>query len=143
MSNYKTEAEIIAIVRGFESCETDKETFKHQDHLTVAVCYLQDLSVVDAANRLRESLLRFLDHHGVDRKKYNETITVFWLEVVLDELKSLPSDSSLVTKCNVVHESFSSAGLAMEYYSPELLSSERARAEFVNPDLKDWKVSEI
>ena len=140
MAIYQTEAEIEAVVRGFESCETDKGAFKHQDHLTVAVCYLQELSVADATNKLRESLLRFVDHHGVDRKKYNETITVFWLEVVAEELKSLPSDSSLVAKCNVVEEALSNAGLAMEYYSPELLFSEKAREEFVRPDLKDWKM---
>jgi hypothetical protein len=140
MSNYQTEAEITAIVRGFETCETDKAAFKHQDHLTVAVCYLQELSVADATNKLRESLLRFVDHHGVDRKKYNETITVFWLEVVARALEELPRDSSLITKCNAVAEVLSNAGLAMEYYSPELLSSERARAEFVKPDLKDWNV---
>jgi len=140
MHTYKTEEEIAAVVQGFESCDTDKAAFKHQDHLTVAVCYLQELSVADATNKLRTALLRFVDHHGVDRKKYNETITVFWLEVVAEKLRSFPLESSKVTKCNAVIEGLSDAGLMLEYYSAELLFSNRARGEFVSPDLKDWNV---
>ena len=140
MKPYMTDEEVRAVVRGFESCETDKAEFKHRDHLTVAVCYLQDLSVAEATEKLRASLFRFVDHHGVDRKKYNETITVFWLEVVGEKLKSLPLNSSLLTKCNVVIEALSDAGLMLEYYSADLLFSDKAREAFVRPDLKDWRV---
>jgi hypothetical protein len=79
-----------------------------------------------------------VDHHGWDRKKYNETITVFWLEIVAEKLRSLPVESSLPTKCNMVIEELSDAGLMLEYYSADLLFSDKARAEFVRPDLKDW-----
>jgi hypothetical protein len=140
MTTYQTEEEILAVVRGFESCETDKAAFKHQDHLTVAVCYLQDLDIADATNKLRTALLRFIDLHGVDRKKYNETITVFWLELVAGVLATVEHNSTLVSKCNLVVESLSNAGLAMEYYSADLLFSDKAREEFVGPDLKDWNV---
>jgi len=140
MKPYVTDEEVRTVVRGFESCETDKADFKHQDHLTVAVCYLQDLSVAKATEKLRASLFRFVDHHGVDRKKYNETITVFWLEIVAEKLRDVPRESSLLTKCNVVVEALSDAGLMLDYYSADLLFSEEARAEFVRPDLKDWRV---
>jgi len=141
VKRYVTDEAVRAVVRGFETCETDKTDFKHQDHLIVAVCYLQDLSVAEATDKLRAALFRFVDHHGVDRKKYNETITVFWLEVVAEKLRSLPPESSLPTKCNVVVEALSDAGLMLEYYSADLLFSDRAREEFVRPDLKDWRVS--
>src|SRR5258705_12573347 len=83
---YATESEIEAVVRGFESCETDKTNFKHRDHLTVAVYYLQAADIQQASERMRSALFAFLDHHGVDRKKYNETITVFWLKWVSQDL---------------------------------------------------------
>ena len=136
---YKTEAEIKAIVDGFESCGTDKAAFKHLDHLTVAVFYLQELDIDAATVRLREALLRFVDHHKVDRRKYNQTITVFWLELVNEELKKLPSSTTLVEKCNKVIESLNESGLALQYYSTELLFSDKARETFVRPDLKDWR----
>lgn len=139
MSTYQTEAEIMAVLRGLESCETDKSAFKHQDHLTVAVCYLQDLSVEEAVGTMHDALLRFLDHHKVDRQKYNETITVFWFEVIAQQLQSLPPNSSLVEKCNAVIETFNGVELIYEYYSTEVLFSVRARSEFVGPDLRDWR----
>jgi hypothetical protein len=92
---YTNPDEIIANVDGFESCHTGKDSFRHHDHLVVAAFYLQQLSLTDAICRMRTNLLRFLDHHQVDRQKYNETITVFWFELVSDLLNKLPADSTL------------------------------------------------
>ena len=136
---YTNPNEIIANVDGFESCRTGKDSFKHQDHLIVAAFYLQQLSVADAISRMRHNLLQFLDHHEVDRQKYNETITVFWFELVADHLSALPADSTLIEKCNAVVESFDSSALVFEYYSRERLFSDQARTNFVRPDLKDWR----
>ena len=138
MTRFQNEDDIARIVSGFESCTTDKNEFKHQDHLTVAVAYLQALTIPEATTRLRESLLRFVDHHSVDRQKYNETITVFWLELVAAELEKL-TNRSLVEKCNAVTETLNDAGLILQYYSSDLLFSDAARKDFVEPDLKHWK----
>ena len=97
---YSSEAEIEAVVRGFETCETDKSEFKHRQHLTVAVWYLQDSET--ALDRMRAGLLRFIDHHGVPREKYNEAVTVYWINLIAERLAELPLDASLVTKCNYV-----------------------------------------
>jgi hypothetical protein len=136
---YTNPDEIIAKVDGFESCRTGKDSFKHRDHLVVAVFYLQQLSVADAISRMRTNLMRFLDHHQVDRQKYNETITVFWFELVAGLLNRLPPDSTLVEKCNAVVESLDNSGLVFEYYSRERLFSDEARKKFTEPDLKDWR----
>jgi len=133
---YTNPEEIIANVDGFESCRTGKDSFKHQDHLVVAAFYLQHLSLADAISRMRTNLLRFLDHHQVDRQKYNETITVFWFELVADVLSKLQSGATLVEKCNKVVESLDNSALAFEYYSRERLFSDEARQTFMTPDLK-------
>jgi hypothetical protein len=105
MSCYQSETEIERVVRGFETCETGKDEFRHRDHLTVAVWYVQTLGEEAALNRMRSGLLRFLDHHGVDRKKYSETITVFWIQRVAQRLSELGPEVSLVEKCNRIVES--------------------------------------
>ena len=136
---YTNPNEIIANVDGFESCRTGKDSFKHQDHLVVAAFYLRQLSLADSIRRMRTNLLRFLDHHQVDRQKYNETITVFWFDLVSGLLNKLPADSTLVEKCNAVVESLDNSALVFEYYSRERLFSDEARTNFIAPDLKDWK----
>jgi hypothetical protein len=139
MSTYQTEEQIEDVVRDFESCTTDKSDFKHQHHLTVAVSYLRELTLEQAINKMREALLRFVDHHQVDRRKYNETITVFWFQIVAEAMRTMPANVRGVEQCNRVIERFSNADLALNYYSRDLLFSERAREEFVEPDLKDWR----
>lgn len=102
MSDYQSEAEIENVVRAFEACETDKEAFKHRDHLTVAIWYVETVGREAALKRMRSSLMRFLEHHRVDGKKYSEPVTVFWIEKIAEKLKELGPQVSLVEKCNRV-----------------------------------------
>jgi len=102
MSTYQTDAEIENVVRSFEACETDKDAFKHRDHLIVAIWYVETVGREAALERMRSSLMRFLDHHGVDRKKYSEPVTVFWIDKVAEKLKELGPEVSLVEKCNTI-----------------------------------------
>src|SRR6185503_14076668 len=99
---YRSEDEIERVVRGFETCETDKAAFKHREHLTVAVWYLQTLDAEAAVDRMRTSLLRFVDHHGVPREKYSEEVTVFWIDLIEKKLMELAPNASLVDQCNYV-----------------------------------------
>lgn len=97
---YSSATEIENVVRGFETCTTGKTAFKHREHLTVAVWYLQTLNTKAAVERMRTGLLRFLDHHGVAREKYNEEVTVFWIELIAEKLGELGPAVSLVEQCN-------------------------------------------
>lgn len=99
---YSSASEIEAVVRGFETCQTGKTAFKHREHLTVAAWYLQTLDTKAAVERMRTGLLRFLDHHGVAREKYNEEVTVFWIELIATKLGELGADASLVDRCNYI-----------------------------------------
>ena len=136
---YKTATEIEAVVFDFESCRTGKDDFKHREHLTVAVSYLSASTQKQAADKMRVGLLRFLAHHGVGLQKYNETLTLFWVEMVRQTLMDIRPDSSLVEKCNHVIEALGNPALAFDYYSKELLWSDEARKACVKPDLKNWE----
>jgi len=140
MSNhYKTEAEIKKVVNDFELCRTGKDDFHHAQHLVVATAYLESLAIEDAAQKMRNALVRFLDHHEIDKQKFNETLTVFWLEMVALELKRLPMGLTLVDKCNSVIDALNNPQLVSEFYSDTLLWSDQARNAFVDPDLRRWK----
>lgn len=133
---YASAAEIESILRGFEDCATDKDHFKHRDHLTVATCYLESHPFTTALDKMREGLFRFLKHHGVDKGKYHETLTVFWMKQVADHLRKMPSEASLAEKVNAVVAALDDKALVFEYYSHGLLETEEARTRFVAPDLK-------
>jgi hypothetical protein len=135
----ETDADIEKIVRLFEACETAKDGFTHREHLVLAVWYLQTMSVPAATGQIRTSLLRFLDHHHIDRRKYHETLTVFWVEKVSDCLAALPAGTSLSEKCNEVLRRLGNKDLVLEFYSHELLWSDEARNSFVTPDKKPWR----
>jgi hypothetical protein len=104
MSYYQSEAEIANIVRAFEACETGRDDFKHRDHLVVAIWYLQQMGREAAVDRMRTALLRFLNHHGVDKKKYSDAITIFWINKIAERLNEFGPDISLVEKCNAITE---------------------------------------
>ncbi|HTG91649.1 MAG TPA: hypothetical protein VL866_03630 [Pyrinomonadaceae bacterium] len=137
--SYTTDAEIHQVVHDFETCQTGKDDFHHEQHLVVAAYYLQSLTVEAATEKMRAALFRFLDHHQVDKQKYNETVTVFWLEMVALELKKAPVSASLVEKCKLVTAGLNNGKLALDFYSGKLLWSDEARARFVEPDLRQWK----
>jgi hypothetical protein len=133
---YKTQSEIEAVAKGFESCTTSKDEFPHRSHLTVAAYYLYNSTEGDATERMRTGLLRFLDHHGVGRAKYHETLTVFWIKTVSEFLAQLDVKLSLLEKTNAAVASLGDSRLVYDYYSKELLASEEARKRWVEPDLR-------
>lgn len=104
---YDSEEEIERLVRDFESCAIPAADFHHREHLTVAVWYLQTLGREEAVERMRTGLKRFLNHHGVDPKKYSEEVTVFWVDAIASHLER-GSETLLVEKVNQILLSFSS-----------------------------------
>ncbi len=135
---YGSEGELEAVVRGFESCATPPAEFTHAAHLIVALCYLRGsrLTVPQASERLRAGLYRFLDHNGVDRQKYHETITLFWLKRVRGFLDRADGARPAAELVNEMIELCGDAKLVNDYYSQERLFSEEARKAWAEPDLK-------
>lgn len=137
MSNYyQNEAEIAAVVHGFESCTTSDSGFTHRAHVTVAVWYLSQGTITQSLQKMRASIFRFLDHYHVGHEKYNETLTLFWLKLVRQYLLELDPECSLLEATNALMESLGNSQLVLDYYSPERLWSVEARRAWVNPDRK-------
>jgi len=107
---YECEEEIEQVVRGFETCTTAAADFHHREHLTVAVWYLQTFSREEAVARMRSALFRFIDHHGVNPKKYSEEVTVFWVDAIASQLEAIDAQASLLDKCNQVIDALKSPG---------------------------------
>lgn len=128
-----TDAEILTLVDRLERCLLGKEEFHHRDHLAVAVVYLYASDLETAMDRMRSSLKRFAEYHGVTGL-YHETLTRFWLLQVDQRLDRSRCLEESVVK---VREQLKDKNLAFEYYSRERITSKEARETWLKPDLKE------
>lgn len=133
---YRSDDEIRALARSFETCSLPDEAFDHRAHLAVAIWYLSSMTAEEAASRMREGLLRFLAHYGADLQKYNETITQFWVRRLDKLLGEIASSLPLAERANQAIERAGDSNVIFDYYTRERLFSEEARANFIEPDMK-------
>lgn len=133
---YETIEEIEAVVHSFERCEYGVHEFDHSKHMAVAAWYLRHFSFEGALGRMRCSLLRFTEHHGV--KGYHETITRFWLELAAGNLLVESAGRSLVEQVNELIRKYGDKNTLFDYYTREVVMSEEARERWVEPDLKQF-----
>lgn len=133
---YRTDEEVLDVVRRFESCELPTADFNHREHLLVALCYLLRMGNADALSYLRARIGRYAAAHGINPSLYHETITVFWLKRVRAYLKRTGAGLGLAEMTNALAAECGSSRLVFDYYSKELIDSEAARREWVEPDLR-------
>jgi len=115
----------------------------HRAHLMVALCYLRRMPFQAAHARTRTNLKRFLDHHSVDPRKYNETMTIFWLKVVDRFLVASRESTPVEAMAEALLKSHDDSRLIYSHYSRELLASDRARTAWVEPDLQPLSYSNV
>ena len=129
---FKTDNEIRSLVESFEACTIHPAEFRHYQHLTVALWYVWCLPYEAAAEKTTSGIRHLAASYG--KTGYHETITLFWLRMVSDF--AAERSDSLTKTANRLIEKYNNKDLIQEYYSSELLASEKAKAEWVEPDLK-------
>jgi hypothetical protein len=107
-------------VKAFESCELSPDLFHHADHIRLARIYLDQYGLEAATARFVEYLKKFAAHIGKS-SLYHETLTVAWMRLVASVTPG--NFSTLLDKKYMEN-----------FYSPELLATDAARAQFVEPD---------
>ncbi len=133
---YKTENEILVVVRGFENGTISRADWRHAEHLTVALFYLSHHDFDSALIKMRDGIFNLLKAFEIDLKKempYHETMTIFWLRTVADFANS-KNGASILETCNELVEKFDK-DYPLRFYSRELLFSDKARKKFVESDL--------
>jgi hypothetical protein len=134
--SYRTQAEVLEVVRKFEGCAYAPGDFHHREHLTVALCYLLEADEQAALERLRANLFRFLAHHQIKENVYHETITLFWLKRVGHFLHQADTGRALEELANGLIAECRDARLVKAHFSQRLLDSAEARQHWVEPDLQ-------
>lgn len=136
MKKYKSDEEVLNVVRRFENCEFGREEWRHDDHLIVGLYYVLHNDSETALNKMRDGIFKLLKSFGVDLSKempYHETLTVFWIRQIDDFAKS-KDGFSIAEIANEMIEKFDKDH-PLKFYSRELLFSDKAREKFVPADL--------
>jgi hypothetical protein len=140
MTEYFTdEAELRALVRAFEMCTIHPAEFKHYQHLAVALWYVANFPFTEANERMRSGIQKLAAAYG--KMGYHETITIFWLEMVRKFVAEARGEESMVSRANRLAAKFVDKNVINEYYSTELISSAKAKAAWVAPDLKPLELA--
>ena len=131
---FKDDEEIRSLVGAFEACEIHPAEFKHYQHLAVALWYVAELPYEQATEKMRNRIQKLAAAYG--KMGYHETITIFWLRMVRDFLSHAPKDEPRSAVANRLIEKYANKDLISDYYSAELLNSNKAKHEWIEPDLK-------
>ena len=132
---YESDEDVLEVVRRFETCEYAPDDFGHRLHLTVALVYLLDSTYAEALERMRQGLHRFIGHHKLSGV-YHETLTVFWMRRVLAFVEQSDRTRGLTRLANELNDACSDSRLVFDYYTKERLESDKARAYWLDSDLK-------
>ena len=132
---YRTDEEVLEVVRRFESCEYAPDDFKHRLHLSVALVYLLDSPYHVALERIRSRLKGFIEHHGLSGV-YHETLTVFWMRRVLAFTERADRARGLAQLANELSQACADPRVVSDYYSKARIESDQARAYWLDSDLK-------
>jgi hypothetical protein len=118
----------------FETCVLSPSEFNHRAHLRLAYVYLVENDDDMACQLMRDSLLRFLNHNGVDMSKFHETMTQAW---VLAVRHFMENDSEADSANTFIDNNLKmlDTNIMMTHYSAELLFSNKAREQVITPDL--------
>jgi hypothetical protein len=89
-------------------------------------------------DHMRIGLKRYNAAHANEpmRVGYHETMTRFWLWVIDEHVRRTPFAGSLAELANGLIAAYEDRALPFQYYSREHLMSDKARAEWVEPDLR-------
>ena len=124
---YKNENEIAEVIRTFEDATISRDTWKHAEHLTVALHYLSLYDMETATAKMRSGIFKLLGAFEVDLSKempYHETLTIFWMRTVAD-FNASKNGASFLDKANELVATYDK-DYPMKFYTHDYLFSDQA-----------------
>jgi hypothetical protein len=130
-----SEADLKALIAGFEDGSRPKAQWTHAAHLALGACYI--LEGDSALDRLRTNIPRYNVSQGgknTSDSGYHETLTCFWHNVIRDFIATLPGGSDRLTVARAVVREFApQRDLFRQYYDFDVVNSREARAQWMPP----------
>lgn len=127
------------LLKSFEDGSLPEADFDHERHVHAAWCCLQRYGQLDGRERFVAALRRFVAIHGA-ADKYHETITRAFLELIASRLSTAADWQTFRNGNRLIVEDGMS--LLLRHYSSEVLFSDMARRDFVEPDITPFPGAE-
>jgi hypothetical protein len=122
------------LVSRLEALTLTKDDFHHRQHLEVAFWYLQSKGTKAGSNAIARAIEAFTTHLG-HASKFHITITLCWIRLVaagMAEQGPCTTPDELIC----LHPALLDKHLPLRFYSKEVLFSEKARTQWVEPDIQ-------
>lgn len=118
----------------FEGLQLKHVNFNHADHLRLAWIYVSRFGAAGAADKLLTGIRRMAEHVNAPQK-FLYTTTVAWTRLVAAALESDPPAEPFANWVRR-HQALLNKDLLDTFYSPGILTSDAAKAGWVEPDLR-------
>ena len=135
---FASDVEVERGVWAFRHTTLPGKFWTHEAHLTVGLWHQLYHSDAEALRLVRNRIRDYNEACGLPNTAhsgYHETLTQFYLKQIRVFLSAQSSELPLWVLANRLLDSHSNRELPMNYYSREALFSEKARREWVEPDL--------
>ena len=120
-------------LRAFHESNLSSEDFRHQGHLRLAWLVLRRHSLEEALPLLSSGIRQYASSKGAGGT-YNETLTRFWMRIVNHAMQTNPSTQEFEQLINTFPILLNKQ-LPFNHWRRETLGSNRARSDWLEPDL--------
>jgi hypothetical protein len=125
----------------FVACTLPKAEWTHAAHLRVGAWHVARFGPEEALARLRTGIRALNDSHGTVNSAtsgYHETITRAYVALLAEALESAALDVDAL-----IRGPLAARDALLRFYTREALMSPRARAEWVEPDLRPLRLRDL
>jgi hypothetical protein len=136
MTRHRASPSDVEFRRAFEAGEIAPGDFGHVAHVRLAYIFLCENSADDAAAKMKDALLGFLQHNGIPETKYHETLTRAWILAVKHFMDRSTGDRASADAFIESSPQLLDSKIMLTHYSAEVLFSADARQSFVEPDIQ-------
>jgi hypothetical protein len=131
----------------FRACTLPHGEWTHTAHLRVGTWHVHHFGADAALAMLRTGIRRLNDFHGTpnsETRGYHETITVAYVRLIAEFLGTDRADGELESRvARLLASPIARPNVLTTFWTPALLFSPRARAEWVAPDLAPLTLQRI
>lgn len=128
------------LVAAFRACTLPRDEWTHAAHLRVGAWHVHHHGAGEALALLRARIRRLNEHHGTSNTAtggYHETITAAYVRLIEEFLATFARDVPLEARVDALLAGpFGERLVLLRFWSKEALGSPRARAAWVDPDVR-------